>query len=91
MTGQAMDEAKMLRPSRRAWHNLQRLMCYWLGGGTRKDDMPPFRAVGPVTKEEYLSRTERYDKQLKDLVGLDPSSMTLEERWPPSGSTGWSR
>ncbi|MCK7537933.1 MAG: hypothetical protein MZV63_46765 [Marinilabiliales bacterium] len=28
----------------------------------RKDDYPPYRAMGPVTVEEYESRAERYDK-----------------------------
>jgi aldehyde:ferredoxin oxidoreductase len=46
----------------------------------RKHDAQPYRAAGPVTKEEYLSREERYDKQLKEQVGVDPTKMTLEEK-----------
>jgi aldehyde:ferredoxin oxidoreductase/NAD-dependent dihydropyrimidine dehydrogenase PreA subunit len=79
MTGLKLDEEKMLLQSGRV-HNLQRLLCYFLGGGTRKDDMPPYRAVGPVTKEEYESRVERYDKQLRELVGLDPAGKSTEEK-----------
>ena len=79
MTGIALDEEKMLRQSARA-HNLQRLLCYMLGGGTRADDMPPYRAVGPVTREEYESRAERYDKQLKELIGVDPAGKPVEEK-----------
>ncbi|HSG27624.1 MAG TPA: aldehyde ferredoxin oxidoreductase C-terminal domain-containing protein, partial [Candidatus Krumholzibacterium sp.] len=48
MTGDKLDEEKMLAQSARV-HNLQRIMSRMLGFGTRKDDMPPYRAVGPVT------------------------------------------
>jgi aldehyde:ferredoxin oxidoreductase len=50
------------------------------GFGTRKDDIPPYRAVGPVTKHEYESRAERYDKQLKELAGEDPEGKSTEEK-----------
>ena len=33
-----------------------------------------------MTKEEYESRAERYDKQLKEKVGFDPSGKTTEEK-----------
>jgi len=79
MTGRRLDEEGMLAQSARV-HNLQRLVCRMLGKGTRKDDMPPYRAVGPVTKEEYESRAERYDKQLKEIVGFDPAGRTTEEK-----------
>ena len=79
MTGIPLDEDKMLDQSARV-HNLQRVMCRMLGFGTRKDDMPPYRAVGPVTEEEYTSRADRYDKQIKELIGKDPSAMTLQEK-----------
>ncbi|MBN2359954.1 MAG: (2Fe-2S)-binding protein [Deltaproteobacteria bacterium] len=79
MTGIPLDEEKMLQQSARV-HNLQRLMCYLLGGGTRQDDMPPYRAVGPVTAEEYESRVERYDKQLRESVGVDPAGKSTEQK-----------
>ncbi len=79
MTGKKLDEEEMLKQSARV-HNLQRIMCRMLGYGTRKDDMPPYRAVGPVTKAEYESRAERYDKQLKELIGVDPAGKTVEEK-----------
>lgn len=79
MTGKPLDEEKMLAQSARV-HNLQRIMCRMLGFGTRKDDMPPYRAVGPVTKHEYESRTERYDTQLKEIIGVDPEGKTTEEK-----------
>jgi aldehyde:ferredoxin oxidoreductase len=33
-----------------------------------------------VTVEEYESRVDRYDKQLKELVGVDPKGMSSEEK-----------
>jgi aldehyde:ferredoxin oxidoreductase len=36
--------------------------------------------MGPVTKEEYESRQERYDKQLKDWMNIDPSTKSTEEK-----------
>jgi aldehyde:ferredoxin oxidoreductase len=36
--------------------------------------------VGPVTREEYESRAERYDKQLKELIGIDPEGKSVEEK-----------
>ena len=79
MTGETLDEEKMLAQSARV-HNLQRIMSRMLGFGTRKDDMPPYRAVGPVTVKEYESRVERYDKQMKEIIGVDPEGKTTEEK-----------
>jgi aldehyde:ferredoxin oxidoreductase len=79
MTGIPLDEKKMLDQSARVY-NLQRVMTRMLGFGTRKDDYMPYRALGPVTPDEYKSREERYDKQLKDVLGLDPEKMTVEEK-----------
>jgi aldehyde:ferredoxin oxidoreductase len=50
------------------------------GFGTRKHDKQPYRAAGPVTKEEYESRIERYDKQLREKVGIQTEGMTTEEK-----------
>jgi aldehyde:ferredoxin oxidoreductase len=36
--------------------------------------------MGPVTVDEYESRRERYDQQLRELAGLDPGGMTVEEK-----------
>jgi len=79
MTGKPLDEEGMLNQSARV-HNLQRIMTRMMGFGTRKDDMPPYRAVGPVTKEEYESRVERYDTQLKEQVKVDPKGKSTEEK-----------
>jgi aldehyde:ferredoxin oxidoreductase len=36
--------------------------------------------MGPVTKEEYESRAERYDKQLKEAVGFECAGKSTEEK-----------
>ncbi len=79
MTGVKLDEKKMLEQSARIY-NLQKVMCLMLGKGQRKDDIPPYRAVGPVTKEEYESRAERYDKQLKEKLGINIEGLSTEEK-----------
>jgi aldehyde:ferredoxin oxidoreductase len=61
-------------------YNFQRIFNLRLGFGTREHDILPYRAVGPVTKEEYESRAERYDKQLKEKVGFDPADKSTEEK-----------
>ncbi len=80
MTGIELDEQKMLDQSARV-HNLQRIMNLMMGYGTRKYDLPPYRAVGPVTKEEYLSREEEYyNRDLREYIGVDPETKTIEEK-----------
>lgn len=51
-----------------------------MGAGHREGDLPPYRAVGPVTEEEYLSRQERYDTLLKDKIGVDPTGKSTAEK-----------
>src|SRR5690554_4232116 len=79
MTGKKIGEKEMIDQSARV-HNLQRVMNIMMGYGKREDDVPPYRAVGPVTEEEYLSRQERYDKQLREELKLDPEKLSLEEK-----------
>jgi aldehyde:ferredoxin oxidoreductase len=50
-----------------------------MGFGTREHDAVPYRSMGPVTKEEYESRAERYDPQLKE-IGFDPEGKSTEEK-----------
>jgi aldehyde:ferredoxin oxidoreductase len=61
-------------------YNFQRVFNLRRGFGTRIHDRQPFRAAGPVTKEEYESREERYDKQLKENLGIDTEKLTVEEK-----------
>jgi aldehyde:ferredoxin oxidoreductase len=61
-------------------YNFQRIFNLRMGFGTREHDVIPYRSVGPVTKEEYESRAERYDKQLKEKLGYDPTGKSTEEK-----------
>jgi aldehyde:ferredoxin oxidoreductase len=60
-------------------YNLERLFAVRLGFGTRVHDKIPYRSVGPVTVEEYESRTERYDDQLTKL-GFDIGGKDAQEK-----------
>ena len=79
ITGKEMDTDSMILQSERVY-TFQKVFNLRMGGGKRSDDHPPYRAVGPVTEEEYLSRQDRYDKQLAEKVGVDPAKMTLQEK-----------
>ncbi|MFA6949151.1 MAG: aldehyde ferredoxin oxidoreductase C-terminal domain-containing protein [Lentimicrobiaceae bacterium] len=79
VTGNHIDKEELIRQSERVY-NFQRVFNIRRGYGLRKNDAQPYRAAGPVTEEEYLSRQERYDKQLIDIQGMDPSKMTLQEK-----------
>lgn len=79
VTGLDFDKEELIRMSERVY-NFQRVFNIRMGYGLRKHDAQPYRACGPVTAEEYLSREERYDKQLKEEVGVDPATMTLDEK-----------
>jgi aldehyde:ferredoxin oxidoreductase len=79
VTGRAFDKKRLIEDSERVY-NFQRVFNLRRGFGTRAHDRQPYRAAGPVTKEEYESRAERYDKQLKEKVGFDPAGMTTEKK-----------
>jgi aldehyde:ferredoxin oxidoreductase len=79
VTGKPFDKTEMIRMSERVY-NFQRIFNLRRGYGTRKYDAQPYRAAGPVTKEEYESRADRYDKQLKEKIGVDPAGLSTEEK-----------
>ena len=79
VTGKEFDKKELIRMSERVY-NFQRIFNIRRGYGLRKHDAQPYRAAGPVTAEEYESRAERYDKQLKELVGFDPEGKTTQEK-----------
>jgi aldehyde:ferredoxin oxidoreductase len=79
VTGRKVTSDDIISMSERVY-NFQRVFNLRMGYGTREHDAIPYRAVGPVTKEEYESRQERYDKQLKEKVGFDPTGKTTEEK-----------
>jgi aldehyde:ferredoxin oxidoreductase len=63
-----------------AVYNFQRIFNLKMGYGTREHDTLPYRAMGPVTVEEYESRHKRYDDQLTEKYGFDVSAMSSEEK-----------
>jgi aldehyde:ferredoxin oxidoreductase len=79
VTGKEFDKKEMIRMSERVY-NFQRIFNIRRGYGTRKYDAQPYRAAGPVTVEEYESRADRYDKQLKEKIGIDPTGLSTEEK-----------
>ena len=79
VTGNEINTQEIIDQSERVY-NLQRVFNLRQGYGKRDHDAVPYRSVGPVTEEEYLSRQERYDKQLQEWLGLAPEEMTLAEK-----------
>ncbi|MFZ0280195.1 MAG: aldehyde ferredoxin oxidoreductase C-terminal domain-containing protein [Bacteroidales bacterium] len=79
VTGREFDRKRLIEDSERVY-NFQRVFNLRRGFGTRTHDRQPYRAAGPVTKEEYESRAERYDGQLKEKAGIDPSGRTTEDK-----------
>ncbi len=79
LTGNPTTAEDLVAQSERVY-NFQRIVALKLGYGTREHDYLPYRAMGPVTVDEYESRAERYDNQLRDQVGVDPENMTVEDK-----------
>ena len=63
-----------------AVYNFQRIFNLKMGFGRREHDVIPYRAMGPVTEEEYESRQERYDEQLVEKHKVDISDMNTTEK-----------
>jgi aldehyde:ferredoxin oxidoreductase len=79
VTGQKITQDEIIFQSEKVY-NFQRLFNLRLGFGTREHDYPPYRAVGPVFKDEYESRSERYDQELKNDVEIDITGLSTEEK-----------
>lgn len=79
VTGNNIDKNEIIKQSERVY-NFQRIFSIRRGYGLRKHDAQPYRACGPVTVQEYESRQERYDKQLKENIGLDPTGKNTTEK-----------
>jgi aldehyde:ferredoxin oxidoreductase len=79
VTGNPLTEEGLIRQSERVY-NFQRIFNIRRGYGLREHDAQPYRAAGPVTVEEYESRAERYDGQMKDIIGIDPTGKSTEEK-----------
>jgi aldehyde:ferredoxin oxidoreductase len=79
VTGKKVTLEDLILQSEKVY-NFQRLFNLRLGYGKRNEDYPPYRAVGPVTEKEYESRVERYDTELRDMVGIDPTTLSTKEK-----------
>jgi aldehyde:ferredoxin oxidoreductase len=79
VTGQRVTAVDLIQQSERVY-NFQRVFNLKMGFGTRKHDYPPYRAVGPITVDEYESRADFYDEQLQQKVSVDPTGLTTEEK-----------
>jgi aldehyde:ferredoxin oxidoreductase len=79
VAGQKVTVEDIISMSERVY-NFQRIFNLRMGFGTREHDTVPYRAVGPVTREEYESRKERYDKQLEEKLAVDITGKSTEEK-----------
>jgi aldehyde:ferredoxin oxidoreductase len=79
VTGKNINQAELIVQSERVY-NFQRIFNIRMGYGKRVHDKIPYRAMGPVTVEEYESRQERYDGQLKEFLNYDTTGKTIEEK-----------
>ncbi len=79
VTGKNVSEKDVISMSERVY-NFQRIFNLRMGYGTRSHDSIPYRGIGPVTKEEYESRSERYDRQLREEIEWDPTGKTTEQK-----------
>lgn len=79
VTGNNIDKEELIKQSERVYQ-FQRIFNIRRGYGRREHDAQPYRAAGPVTPEEYISRAERYDNQLKTILGINPEGLSVEEK-----------
>jgi len=79
VTGREITKEELVAQSEGVY-NFQRVFNLRLGYGRREHDAVPYRSMGPATVEEYESRAERYDRQLRETLGTDPGKMTVEEK-----------
>jgi aldehyde:ferredoxin oxidoreductase len=79
VTGVEVTPDDLILQSERVY-NFQRVFGVRMGFGTREHDAIPYRSAGPVTEEEYESRADRYDDQLRAQLDLDPATMTTAEK-----------
>jgi aldehyde:ferredoxin oxidoreductase len=79
VTGKEVTPDDLIKMSETVY-NFQRIFNLRMGYGRREHDSLPYRAMGPVTGEEYESREERYDKQLTEKYGVDITGKATEEK-----------
>jgi len=79
VTGRKLNPDDLITMSERVY-NFQKIFNLKMGFGRREHDAIPYRAMGPVTTEEYESRQERYDGQLKDMYKIDIDGKETTEK-----------
>ena len=79
VTGRKAGPDDLIEMSERVY-NFQRIFNLRMGFGQREHDHIPYRAMGPVTAEEYESRQERFDRQLIEKYHLDINGMDTAEK-----------
>ncbi len=79
ITGMNIKAKELLLMSERVY-NFQRILALKLGYGYRKHDSIPYRAMGPVTEEEYLSRENMYNEQLAEIYFPAIYYLSTEEK-----------
>ena len=79
VTGRAATPDDLITMSEGVY-NFQRIFNLKMGFGRRAHDTMPYRAVGPVTNEEYDSRKDRYDGQLVEKHGIDIQGKSTTEK-----------
>jgi aldehyde:ferredoxin oxidoreductase len=79
ITGNEVNPDDLIKMSE-AVYNFQRIFNLRMGFGRRQHDNIPYRAVGPVTEDEYLSRADRYDKQLAETYKVDIDGKSTAEK-----------
>jgi len=83
VTGNEIDSVEYIRMSERVYNFQRALNLMLIPEGITYSEMDtiPYRAMGPVTQEEYLSReNEYYLKQLKNEIGINPEGMSVKEK-----------
>jgi len=79
VTGNEYSNQDLILMSERVY-NFQRVFNLRMGMGTREGDQIPYRSAGPVTDEEYESRADRYDTQLKDEYHFETEGKSTTEK-----------
>jgi aldehyde:ferredoxin oxidoreductase len=79
VTGHDATKEDLILQSERVY-NFQRVFNIRMGYGRRFNDAIPYRSAGPVTVQEYESRAQQYDKQLREVIGFDPEGKSTGEK-----------
>jgi aldehyde:ferredoxin oxidoreductase len=79
VTGEAVHPDDLIQMSETVY-NFQRIFNLRMGFGKSEHDNIPYRAMGPVTIEEYLSRQDRYDKELEEKYHIKLEDLATENR-----------